>query len=435
MMQPLSSWPTSAWQSQLQQLQTPSCLQSWREQQLQEFLQRGFPDRREENWRYTGLAALLQQSFNPTPPLVADGFLNLDPYRIPNTQRLVFINGVFSRFHSVIDETADNILITRAHADLDNLTQHYQPQAESNSNLSQHLSVFHYLNAALMQDGLFIVVKPGAQISKPIHLLCVNAGHTAQGGMQHPQHRVELQEGSALTLLEEYIDLDEQSHFNNVVTRITLAANSRLNYYKLQRQSKFSFHIANTSVLQQRESQFKGYHVAQGTQLNREDLHIALQESGADCDLSGFYHPGAKQLIDFHTRIDHYHAHTRSCQYYKGMIEELGCGVFNGKIIVHPQAQKISAHQQNHNLLLAQSAEVNTKPELEVYADNVQCSHGATVGRIDPNALFYLRSRGLTESAAQQMLKIGFCQEIFDRLPDLDIANYIRSIQEIALDV
>ncbi len=425
MTQPLSSWSAQVWQNQLKQYPASSLEQAWREQQLQEFLKRGFPQRREEAWRYTSLAALLQQSFNFTSPLLEESTLDLNSYSIPNTHRLVLINGIFSSIHSTGNNMLDGVSIT--HQDHD--------QTGRELNTTAHLSVFHYLNNALMRESLSILVNAGVQASKPLHILCVNSGYADQGIIQHPHHRVTLQENSRLTLIEEFIDLDGQPHFNNGFTKMTLAANSQLNYYKFQRQNKHSFHIANTLVVQERDSEFKSYHFAQGGKLNREDVHIALQESGAACDLAGFYHPYAGQLIDFHTRIDHYQPYTHSCQYYKGMVEALGCGVFNGKIIVHPQAQKISAYQQNHNLLLADSSEVNTKPELEVYADNVKCSHGATVGRIDPNALFYLRSRGLTESAAQQMLKLGFFREIFERFPDKNIADYMQSEQGAVLDV
>lgn len=142
--------------------------------------------------------------------------------------------------------------------------------------------------------------------------------------------------------------------------------------------------------------------------------------------MSGFYYPQADQHIDFHTRIDHHHAHTQSKQYYKGIIAEHGHGVFNGKIIVHPQAQQVTAEQSNRNLLLGSFAEIDTKPELEVYADNVRCSHGATTGHLDANALFYLRSRGIEEAAALDLLTNAFAQEIFDHLPDPELALYLR---------
>jgi Fe-S cluster assembly protein SufD len=431
--QPLSSWSEAAWKSLQQQILVPPSLQDWRLLQLNEFLKRGFPTSREENWRYTPITSLLEQSFDAELSKNTDASLDLSPYWIPQSHRLVFINGRFSEAHSELKELDKKVILTTTSVAANEFSEYYQQM--NAINLPAHLSVFHWLNGAIMKEGLFLRAMQGAQIKKPVHLLYVNYRGKDQGNMHHPRHLVQLEEGSRLSLIEEYVDLDSQTHFNNVVTKIKLKANACLNYYKLQRQNKFSFHIANTEVEQQGDSRFNAYHIASGSQLNREDLHIALQESGAECDLSGFYYPQSQQLIDFHTRIDHFHAHTCSRQYYKGMVEELGCGVFNGKIIVHPQAQKIIAQQQNHNLLLAKSAEINTKPELEVYADNVQCSHGASVGRIDPQALFYLRSRGLTEAEALQMLKIGFCREIFERLPDHAIAHYIQSAQGVTSHV
>ncbi len=189
-----------------------------------------------------------------------------------------------------------------------------------------------------------------------------------------------------------------------------------------------AFHIANTCVDQSRDSLIRAFHIALGGQLNREDLNVALNEAGAQCELSGYYYPRARQHIDFHTRIDHHRAHTNSQQYYKGMIASQGRAVFNGKIIVHPKAQHITARQENHNLLLEDSAEIDTKPELEVFADNVQCTHAATVGNLDANALFYLRSRGIPEELARHLLMRGFAEEILDLLPSPQIAQYLQTV-------
>jgi Fe-S cluster assembly protein SufD len=417
---PLSAWTASAWQSAQAQIPAPEWLAEWRIQQLREFLKRGFPQKRDESWKYTSITALLDQTFSLAEKSTSTAELDL-PTGIADSYRLVFVDGKFSPEFSNYQDLPQKILLTHNTESLAISPKFYQNFSTEN------LSIFHFLNGALMSDGLHLFVPDNYLLNRPVHLLSITTSPT-KAVMHHPRHHIHLGVNSRVEFVEEYYGLGQSTYFNNVMTQISIGDNAELHYYKIQRENPSAFHIANTSVIQGRDSRFRAFHLAVGAKLNREDVHVELKNDGADCELSGFYYPQARQHMDFHTRIDHSHARTHSRQYYKGMIAAQGHAVFNGKIIVHPQAQQITAKQENHNLLLANSAEVDTKPELEVFADNVQCTHGATVGHLDLNALFYLRSRGIPEDLARNLLMRGFIQEILDLLPSPAVATYLQKI-------
>lgn len=422
----LTNWNAEELQSAQMQLPAPAWLQAWRSQQLQEFLQRGFPARREENWKYTPIAKLLEHSFafgKASHPAGNAILPDITAFKLKECDQIVFIDGVFSPEHSTL-QLPETVVLTSWQTAWQTEPQFGQSVIERLN--SSGLSVFHWLNGALCEDGLWLIVPDNISLSRPLHLLYLTTSANAKL-TRHPRHVIQLGANSAVSILEEYRGLGASPYFNNVMTKISLGRNAQLNYYKLQCEASAGFHVANTEVQQHQDSQLHAGHFAVGGQLNREDFNICLQESGAACRLSGFYYPKAQQHIDFHTRIDHRHAHTDSRQHYKGMIAEHGHGVFNGKIVVHPQAQQVTAEQSNHNLLLGDSSAIDTKPELEVLADNVRCSHGATIGHLDTNALFYLQSRGIEEKAARELLMSAFVQEILDELSDAQLADYLRS--------
>jgi Fe-S cluster assembly protein SufD len=422
-----TGWSAEQLQTAQTQLSAPAWLQSWRAHQLQEFLQRGFPARREENWKYTPIATLLEHpfAFGKAADAADNSTLSdITAFKLEGCYQIVFIDGVFSADQSTLHDLPEKILLTSLRMALQNQPQLLQAVMEPAN--SSGLSVFHWLNGALCEDGLLLIVPDDIVLSRPVHLLYLTTDTRAEH-THNPRHFIQLGANSSALVLEEYRGLGTSRYFNNVVTNISVGRNAQLNYYKLQCEAATGFHVANTEVRQYQDSRVSAGHFAAGGRLNREDLHFWLQEGGADCQLAGFYYPKAQQHIDFHTRIDHHHAHTHSRQHYKGIVAEHGHGVFNGKIIVHPQAQQITAEQSNHNLLLGESATIDTKPELEVFADNVRCSHGATIGHLDVNALFYLQSRGIEETVARELLMSAFAQEIFDRLSNPQLTEYLRS--------
>lgn len=420
-MRSLSAWTEPLTYAASLPVLQPDWLQAWRAQQHQEFLQRGFPQPREEQWKYTSLASLLEQNFSLPTSVTIPEEISLE--HLADAYRIVFIDGVFSPVHSILEDLPEKIILTHQQAAIMHYPDLYQ--AANQLATAAELSVFHWLNGAFMSDGLFLIVPDHVELAKPIHLQYFTT--QAHALMHHPRHLLQLGANSRVSLLEEYSGLSNAAYFNNVVTKITVGTNAQLDYYKLQREALAAVHIANTCIEQWQDSQVRAYHFALGSRLNREDINFTLQENGANCLLSGFYYPQAHQHIDLHTRIDHRSSQSHSQQYYKGMIAAQSRAVFNGKIIAHPQAQQVTAHQENHNLLLAESAEINTKPELEVFSDNIQCTHGATVGHLDAQALFYLRSRGIPDSLARSLLMMGFVNEILQQLPDATIAKYMQN--------
>jgi Fe-S cluster assembly protein SufD len=295
--------------------------------------------------------------------------------------------------------------------------------AENNDLLQQHLnryaapakSGFSSLNTAFMQDGAVIIVPDNMTVEIPIHIIYLTddqAGASASG----PRNLIVLGKNARATVIETYSGPDDTEYFTNSVTEVSLEAGAALDHYKLQQEGQKGFHIGSLEVWQQRDSRFYSHSISLGGKLARNDINVKLQGPGAQVILNGLYLAGGTQHIDNHTRIDHLSPHTSSKENYRGVLSGRARGVFNGKVIVHKDAQKTDAHQSNANLLLSSEAEVDTKPELEIYADDVKCSHGATVGQLDENMLFYLQSRAIPEDLAHSLLTFAFAEDVISRI-------------------
>ena len=281
-----------------------------------------------------------------------------------------------------------------------------------------------------MTSGIFIYIPKNIILKKPIHFSYQTLGQTAL--MSHPRHLILLEENSQCTVVEEYAG-DGSDYFNNIVTQIIVQSNAAMTHFKLQNESLSAQHIANTLFNQSADSTVSSYVVSMGAKLSRDNLSFNFEGQGASTHLYGLYLPLGNQHIDHHTLVDHLMPNCFSQQDYKGIIAEKGRAVFNGKVIVHPDAQKTAAYQNNKNLLLSQHAEIDTKPELEIYADDVKCNHGATVGQLDEKALFYLRSRGISEVEARRILIKAFAEELFSTISQPEIAQYIHCQVEAKL--
>jgi Fe-S cluster assembly protein SufD len=236
---------------------------------------------------------------------------------------------------------------------------------------------------------------------------------------------VKADDNSHAVLVERHIALDDAIYFSNVISEIALGKNAAVEYYRLQEESAKAFHISGMHVHQERDSRFDAHTVTLGCALLRNDVDVRLVAPGAYCSLNGLYLASGRQHVDVHTRIDHLQAHGTSSEFYKGILDGHGRSVFNGKVIVHPDAQKTDARQSNKNLLLSSDAEADTKPELEIYADDVKCSHGATVGQLDADAVFYLRSRGINEAVARNLLTLAFAREIIEQVKVPALRSYL----------
>lgn len=394
-------------------------LQALRQREFSQFALQGIPKRNQENWKYTDISLLENTSFNLilnddsiTESQIAQHYL-ADSYNV------ILVNGHFSWQLSKLSALPAGAILTSMRDAWQRFPELIKPYLEKEN--SQSLDS---LNLALMTDGLFLFIPKNLVIDKPIQFLHVNT-KASQDCMQHLRNIIVVEESARVVLLESHVALTDVRYFNNLVTKLYIKQNSQVEYYKCQNESREAYHIGNIQVEQRANSQFDSYSISLGSKLSRDDLSIALHEKGCSCNLQGLYLIQDKQHGDHHTRIDHYAAHCSSEENYKGILDGKATGVFNGKVIVHPHAQQTKTRQSNQNLLLSKTAEMNTKPELEIYADDVQCTHGATVGQMDEAALFYLQSRGIDESAARKMLTYAFMSEIIESIENVAIKQHI----------
>ncbi len=383
-----------------------------RQAAVERFSELGFPDRRQEGWRYTSVKDLLQQDFITADP--AGGFsepaVKKQFLAEPVAGRLVFVDGLF---RPELSDTAipgvqvGNLRGVMAAAD--------RPILQALGSLSGSGSHgFSALNLATMQDGAVIRVIAGSEVQQPIELLQV-ATRSAAGRTLRPRHLILLEEGSAATLVERYLALEEGCYFNNLVCEILLADRARLRHQRVQQESLQAYHLSELYLGLQAGADYRLVTAAVGGAWSRTTINNRFAGVGANCELDGFYLAGDGQLVDYHLDVDHAVPGCTSRENFKGIVTGHGRAVFDGMIRVQEQAQKSSAHLTNANLMLSRQAEIDTKPQLEILADDVQCSHGTTVGQLDPQAVFYLRSRGLDEDQARRLLCIGFAEEIIER--------------------
>ena len=270
---------------------------------------------------------------------------------------------------------------------------------------------FTELNSAFARDGAFVRVSAGASLSDPIHLLFVTTVE-ARGAASHPRTALQVERGARAQFVESYVSLDGTGYFTNAVTDVVVGEGAWVEHSRIQRESERAYHIGYTQVEQARDSHYRSFTLAMGGAIARHDLRARLSAENVETLLYGLYLARGEQLVDNHTVIFHDQPNCRSWEVYKGILDGKSHAVFNGKVLVQPEAQKTDAKQTNRNLLLSDGAKVDTKPQLEIFADDVKCTHGATVGRLDEAAYFYLQSRGIPRAAARQLLTYAFAAEV-----------------------
>lgn len=396
-------------------------LRVFQEKQLEKFLQRGIPTRKEENWKYT---LIPQDKVSPSvlfPVAVNDRKNNasiLSADLLENS--LVFINGLFSESLSHTAHLPEGVTSL-------SLAMAAQDQALNEFILKEFDAKrypFAVLNSAQITEGVVLRVAKNVSLTTPIHLLFTP--DSTEQISRCPRTVIIVEEGAELTLIEEHHS-NLQHQFTNAVTEIYAHRNARVRYHKIQDEGLAATHVSNLFVNQQQDSRVDLFNLTCGAQLSREDVTIKMQSEGAECNMAGLYtlhHDG--QHTDHHLHVDHIAKYCTSSMVYKGILDKKSRAVFNGKVHVHPQAKQINAYQANHNLLLSKEAEVNTKPELEIYADDVKCAHGATVGQLNDESLFYLRSRGMDKEAATKILLSAYADEVIRKIENANIKRYIQ---------
>lgn len=400
-------------------------LAALRNQALNQFTTLGFPSNKNENWKYTKLTGLERKNFIFTAEEYSKN-IAIAPYSIhADCHLLVFVAGKFAAHLSHISN--DAIVIThlqQALATQPELVKHYL------TNSVPAADAFSALNNAFLSDGAFIQVAKGQKVTKPIHLLFIqSAAETQQEAIAFYNFKnlIIAEENAQLEIIEHYVTEHTDAYFCNSQTIICAEAHSQVQHCKIINESAQAYHIDCSYLLQKTGSEIKTQTFAFNGLLVRSDTKVSLQQEHARCDLAGLFAANGKQHMDFHTFIDHAKPHGTSRQFYKGILHEQARGVFNGKVLVQTHAQKTDAQQQNKNLLLSTAAEMDTKPELEIYADDVKCSHGATVGQIDEEALFYLRARGIAETDAKAMLIYAFAEEIIASVTNSELKTYLTA--------
>ena len=399
-----------------------------REAAFARFAELGLPTTESEDWKYTSLAALAEMGFGPaeaksdigeellrglwTPP--ADGFIQVvfvDGHHRPELSSPAWSSGgsFIGSLRAALAQNRDLVARELArHADFrrDALTA---------------------LNTAFIEDGAFIHLPAGAAPQSPIHLLFLS---TASRGptLSHPRNLIVAGRGSQAMVVETYAGPPEATYLTNAVTEVVLDEGARLDHYKVQQESERAFHIALLQVSQGRDSRFTSHSLALGAALARNDVRALFAAEGSECTLNGLYMADGKQHLDNRTLIDHKSPRCTSRELYKGVLDGHSRGVFSGRVLVREDAQKTDARQINKNLLLSEGAVVDTKPQLEIFADDVKCAHGAAVGELDEDALFYLRSRGLGRESAKSLLTYAFASEMVDLIPLAPLRTRVREL-------
>ena len=369
------------------------------------------PTIRDEEWRFTDISPLTRQTFQPVRGPAPRELADAERFHVDEaTTRLVFVDGVYAPGLSRI--AADGAVVANLSA-VDSrqgeiVARHLGRYAEFRDN------VFAALNTAFVHDGALVIVPAGRAVAAPIHLLFVAREKDAAS---YPRCLVVAGRGSAATVVEDFVSLTDGAYFTDAVTEIAVAEDARIDHVRVQREGGQSFHIGNGAVSLATGARFHSVSVALGARLSRYNLNVKQAAEGASCTIDGLAVIGGRQLADTHTSIDHLKPHGVSRQLHKCIVSGAAHAVFNGKIFVHPRAQRTDSSQSSRTLLLGARARVDTKPQLEIFADDVKCAHGATVGRLDDDAVFYLRSRGLTDAAARNLLTYAFGAEVVDRIP------------------
>lgn len=379
---------------------------------LRRFAVAGLPTRRDEDWKYTSLAPLEERSFTAVPASPGLGAAaDLDPVAFGDLggHRLVFVNGRLSRALSAVGELPPGVGLGTLAETLERACACLDPFMGD----ARHQTALATLNTAFMTDGLHLHLARGAVMEEPIHLLFLGTG---EGRAIHIRNVIVAEAGARATVIEHYVAGAGAANFTNAVTLVFAAEGAHVEHYKLQQEAAGALHVGALHAAQARDSRFLSHSTAFGAALARNDITTSFDGEGCESTLDGLYVVDGRRFVDHHTRVDHLKAHGTSRELYRGVLDGDSRGVFNGKIVVHPGAQRTDARQANHNLLLSRGAEIDTKPQLEIYADDVKCAHAATVGQLDPAQLFYLRARGMDAASARALLTLAFAREVIDRV-------------------
>jgi Fe-S cluster assembly protein SufD len=408
--------------------QGPAWAPAVRRSAIDRFAALGFPTPKNEDWHFTSVAPIAEREFRTGPTdssLVRASDLAPFIFNRPEWPTLVFVNGRWSPDLSTTGTLPRGVKVC-------SLAESWEQEEPL---LAQYLTkiatyeeqAFTALNTAFMKDGAVVHVPDETTVDLPIHLLFVSDANAAKS-VTHPRNLFVIGRNAKATVIENYVALGDAGYFTNAVTEAVVQDGATLTHYKIQRESQRAYHVGTVDVRQGRDSHFISFSFATGAALSRTNIYTVLDGPGCGATLNGLYMVSGDQHVDHQTRIEHAQPNCFSREVYKGILDGSSHGVFNGKVYVRPIAQQTDGKQSNNNLLLSDKARVDTKPQLEIFADDVKCTHGATVGRIDEQALFYMKSRGVNRELATQLLTYAFAADVLEQLEVDEVKEELERI-------
>jgi Fe-S cluster assembly protein SufD len=393
----------------------PAPIQAVRQQAFDRFAALGFPTTKNEDWHYTSVAPIAESEFTPLAEPSGDVRAEqLAHFRFGSTDwpTVVCVNGRFSPELSTLGNLPAGVSIDNAGK---LWSGRYPLNVKVDGEIGDSGDAFRALNMAFMYDAIWMEIAPDAVIETPIHIMWV-VDAVAAKGMMHPMVSIKAGHNSTSTVVESFVSLTDARYFTNAITDITVEPGATFHHCKVQREGLRAFHVGTIAVEQARDSHFHSFSFATGAELSRTNVHTRLDGEGSGATLNGLYMIDGAQTCDHQTQVIHAQPNTYSRELYKGILDGQSHGVFNGKVYVHPIAQKTDGKQTNNTLLLSDKAHVDTKPQLEIFADDVKCTHGATIGQIDRTALFYMKSRGIGHEKALPLLTYAFAADAIETL-------------------
>ncbi len=400
-------------------------LASQRASAREQVREQGLPSSKQEAWRYTSLKRIVDQGFVPADEAVEElPFEAIEKVLIPglDAHRVVLVNGRFSPALSALDQLPAGVRIGGLRQILESDPDVLRDRL--NRIVGDQQPLFAALNTAALDDGLVLLVARGTQLERPIEIVHVSVGMD-QPRVAQPRHIVSLEAGARANLIERYVSLEPSIYCTNSVLEVSLDRDAALDHDRIQLESPNAFHITGLYLRQGQGSRYRAVNIALGASWARTELDVRFAGEHAECDLQGLYLAGDQQLVDYHLDVNHALPKCTSRERFKGILYGKGKAVFDGRVYVAKDAQQTDAAMSNKNLLLSQNAEVDTKPQLEINADDVKCSHGTTVGQIEPEMLFYLRSRGIGAGLARRILCLGFAAEIIDSIANESLREHV----------
>lgn len=409
------------------QQHSPAWLASLRFEGAEQWLQAPWPNRRTELWKYTPLQALQRHSYGRWGSAETGNRSIAGEQSLPlldvDAERVVFVNGVFSAELSSELTGANGGAVRFSDADA-NQRAIVEKHLGRIVNTERHL--FASLSNAWVEDGILLHVARGQRMTRPLYIVHVSTAG-AEPATANQRLLVVVEESAHAEFIEHFVsDASSQNSFVNALTEIHIDANASVQHYRINLEQEEQIHIGGVHVDLWRDARYSGFTLAEGSQLKRIDYQLNHRGQGAEAKLNGVYLPRNNQLVDYHTNVEHCVPHCTTGEVFRGIISDSAKAVFNGRIHIHPDAQKTLAELSNRNLLTSDKAEVDTKPELEIYADDVKCAHGATVSQLDMTAMYYLQSRGLSATQARTMLSMGFINELLQELPQDAVRTHLQ---------